>query len=209
MTPEVTQTLARFVAATGWDDLPDTVRHEAKRSILNFLAGALAGCHEPPIEIALRSLQEFSGGEQATLIGRRERIDTLGAAFLNAASGNVFDFDDTHLPTVIHPTAPVAPALLALAERRRTSGRDVLLGFVLGCEVECRIGIALSPGHYRRGWHITATCGVFGAAAGAAKLLGLDARRLVFALGNAAGQSSGLAENLGTAAKSVGVGNAA
>jgi 2-methylcitrate dehydratase PrpD len=113
------------------------------------------------------------------------------------------------LPTVIHPTAPVAPALLALAERRRSSGRDLILGFVLGCEIECRVGIALSPEHYRRGWHITATCGVFGAAAGAAKLLGLDARRLAFALGNAAGQSSGLAENLGTAAKSIGVGNAA
>jgi 2-methylcitrate dehydratase PrpD len=209
MKPEVTQTLARFVAATGWEGLPDAVRHEAKRSILNFLAAALAGCREPPIEIALKSLQEFSGREQATLIGRRERIDTLAAAFLNAASGNVFDFDDTHLPTVIHPTAPVAPALLALAERRRTSGRDLLLGLVLGCEIECRIGIALSPGHYRRGWHITATCGVFGAAAGAARLLGLDVRRHVFALGNAAGQSSGLAENLGTAAKSIGVGNAA
>jgi 2-methylcitrate dehydratase PrpD len=209
MALEVTQTVARFVAATGWEDLPDDVRHEARRSLLNFLAAALAGCREPPIEIALASLREFSGREQATVIGRRERIDTLGAAFVNAASGNVLDFDDTHLPTVIHPTAPVAPALLALAERRRMSGRDLILGFVLGCEIECRIGIALSPAHYRRGWHITATCGVFGAAAGAAKLLGLDARRIVFALGNAAGQSSGVAENLGTAAKSIGVGNAA
>src|SRR5215475_5410885 len=140
MTPQVTQALARFVAGTAWDDLPDQVRHEAKRSILNFLAGALAGCREPPIELALRSLQEFSGREQATLIGRRERIDTLGAAFLNAASGYVFDFDDTHLPTVIHPTAPVAPALLALAELRHVSGRELLTAFLLGFEIECRIG---------------------------------------------------------------------
>jgi 2-methylcitrate dehydratase PrpD len=89
------------------------------------------------------------------------------------------------------------------------SGADLLNAFILGVEIECRIGNAVSPGHYRRGWHITATCGVFGAAAAAGKLLGLDARRLVWALGNASAQSSGLVETLGSMAKSIGVGNAA
>src|SRR5690606_2192183 len=96
---------------------------------------------------------------------RDQRTDARHAASLNAMSGNVFDFDDTHLPTIIHPTAPVAPALLALSQVRPVSGADLLLAFLVGLEIECRLGNAISPGHYQRGWHITATCGVFGSAA--------------------------------------------
>ena len=207
--PGVSQTLARFVADTTWDDVPEKVRHEAKRALLNFFAVTIAGCRTEPVELALASLAEFSGGRQATIVGRSERIDALSAAFLNAAGANVFDYCDTHLPTVVHPTSPVAPALFALAEMRRVSGPELLLAFVLGFEIECRVGGAVSPGHYPRGWHITSTCGVFGAAAGAAKLLGLDAPQIVWALGNASTQSAGLCECLGWPAKSVSVGNAA
>src|SRR5437879_3605089 len=120
----ITQRLARLVVTTRWDDIPPPVRHQAKRSFMNFFAVALAGCRSSPIEIALRSLVEFSGGKQATVVGRAERIEALSAAFLNAASANVFDFCDTHVRTVIHPTAPVAPALLALAALRHVSGAD-------------------------------------------------------------------------------------
>ena len=158
----------------------------------------------------MRSLASFSGGKQATLVGRRERIDALNAAFLNAAGANVLDFCDTHVPTAIHPTAPLAAgAVGARPNFKRVSGRDLLLAFVLGQEIECRIGLAMSPSHYNRGWHITATCGVFGAAAGSGKLLALRPEQMVWALGTAATQSAGLCECLGTAAKSVGVGNAA
>jgi 2-methylcitrate dehydratase PrpD len=205
----VTQSLARFVVETRWEDIPSPVRHQAKRSLMNFFAVALAGCRTGPVEIALRSLAEFSGGKQATIIGRTERIDALSAAFLNAAGANVHDFCDTHSRTVIHPTAPVAPALLALAELRQVSGADLLLAFILGNEIQARIGLAISSSHYSRGWHITSTCGVFGAASGAGKLLGLDERQMVWALGTAATQAAGLCECLGTAAKSASVGNAA
>lgn len=207
--PGVTQTLARFVAETRWEALPDHVRHEAKRALLNFFAVTIAGCRTEPVEIALKSLAEFSGGKQATVIGRTDRIDALSAAFLNGAGANVFDYCDTHLPTVVHPTSPVAPALLALAEMRRVTGPELLLAFVLGFEIECRVGGAVSPGHYPKGWHITSTCGVFGSAAGAAKLLGLTAEQIVWALGTASTQSAGLCECLGWPAKSVSVGNAA
>lgn len=207
--PGATQTLARFVAETRWETLPDHVRHEAKRALLNFFAVTLAGCRTEPVEIALKSLAEFSGGKQATIIGRTDRIDALSAAFLNGAGANVFDYCDTHLPTVVHPTAPVAPALLSLAEMRRVSGPELLLAFVLGVEIECRVGGAVSPGHYPKGWHITSTCGVFGSAAGAAKLLNLTADQIVWALGNASTQSAGLCECLGWPAKSASVGNAA
>jgi 2-methylcitrate dehydratase PrpD len=207
--PDVTERLSHFVVGTWWDDLKPEVTHQAKRSLMNFFAAALTGCRDRTIEIALQTLADFSGGKQATVVGRSERVDALSAAFLNAASANVLDFCDTHVPTAIHPTAPVVPALLALAELTRVSGRDLLLALVLGHEVECRIGIAMSPSHYQRGWHITSTCGVFGAAVGAGKLLGLSAQQMIFALGAAATQSGGLCECLGTPAKSVSVGNAA
>jgi 2-methylcitrate dehydratase PrpD len=208
-TPDVTAKLARYTFATRWGDVPANVRHQAKRSFMNLFAVALAGCRTQPIEIALASLAEFSGGKQATVIGRAERIDALSAAFLNAAAANVHDFCDTHLATVIHPTAPVAPALLALAELKKVSGPDLLLAFILGNEVQARIGLAISPHHYNKGWHITSTCGAFGAAAGSGKLLGLNESQLVEALGNASTQASGLCECLGTPAKSASVGNAA
>ena len=170
----VTERLAQFVAETRWDALQPPVVRAAKRSLMNFFAVALTGCREPTIETALQTLAVFSGGRQAAVIGRSERIDALNAAFLNAASANVLDFCDTHVPTVIHPTAPLAPALLALGELQRVSGRAAILAFMLGQEIECRIGLAMSPSHYHRGWHITATCGVFGAAAGSGKLLALN-----------------------------------
>lgn len=206
---KVTRTFAEFVSECGWQDIPQPVRHEAKRALLNFFAVALSACHDPTIEKAVRVLGRFSAGAQASLIGRAERVDSLTAAALNAMSANVFDFDDTHIPTIIHPTAPVAPAILALAETSAVTGRDFLTAFILGVEVECRLGNAISPYHYARGWHITSTCGIFGAAAACAKVLRLDVRRLTWAMGAASSQASGLVETLGTMAKSMGVGNAA
>jgi 2-methylcitrate dehydratase PrpD len=115
------------------------------------------------------------------VIGRTQRPDALSAAFLNAVSSNVLEFDDTHLQSVIHPAAPVAPTLFALSELRPVSGEDLLHAIILGVETECRIGNAVTPAHYRRGWHITSTCGVFGAAAAAGKLLRLDQQQMVWA----------------------------
>lgn len=205
----LTPLLTEFIASARWEEIPEAVRHEAKRALLNFFAVSLSACHDPTIEKAARTYRRFSAGVDATVIGRAERTDMLNAAALNAMSANVFDFDDTHIPTIIHPTAPVAPAILALAETSVISGSDFLLGFILGVETACRLGNAISPGHYARGWHITSTCGVFGAAMAAGKLLGLDMQRLAWALGTASSQSSGLVETLGTMSKSVGVGNAA
>ncbi len=201
--------LGEFVAASRRDTLPQPVRHEGKRSLLNFIGCALGVARTPPIDMAMRVLIPLSGAERVTVLGRTERLDLLGAAFINAIGANLLDYDDTHLPTVIHPTAPVAPAALALAEQRGLSGAALLHAFILGAEIECRIGNAVSPGHYARGWHITSTCGVFGSAAASARLLGLDPRQTWHALGIAASQSAGVIENLPSAAKNVSVGNAA
>lgn len=201
--------LGRFVADSRWDDLPEPLRHEGRRSLLNFAGCALGVARTPPVEMALRVLTPLSGADRVTVIGRAERLDPLGAAFVNAIGANLLDYDDTHLRTVIHPSAPVAPAVLALAEQRGLSGAAALHAFILGAEVECRIGNAVSPGHYARGWHITSTCGVFGAAAAASKLLGLDADQTAHAIGLASSQSAGNVENLASAGKNVSVGNAA
>jgi len=201
-------TFGNFVAAASWTDVA-AQSHEAKRSILNFFATALGSAYDPAVASALRTLSPFSGAATSAIIGRAERLDALSAAFVNAISANLLDFDDTHLDTIIHPAAPVAAPVLALAQARGVSGRDVITAFILGVEVECRIGNAVSPGHYARGWHITSTCGVFGAAAACAKLLGLSAEGISNAIGIAASQSAGIIENLPTAAKNVSVGNAA
>lgn len=204
----VTARLAQFVADSQWEDVPEGVRHQAKRTLVNSLGAAFGGCRDAAVDHALAVLQPFSGPAEATVIGRSERVDALTAAFVNAVSTNVLDFDDTHHPTIIHPAAPVAPALLALAERRRCSGRQFLHALILGVEAECRVGNAVSPWHYAHGWHITSTCGVIGAAVAVGKLLALDAKRLVWAIGLGANQACGLVESLGSMAKSVSVGNA-
>lgn len=201
--------LSEFLSSARWDDIPEVVRHEAKRSLMNFFATSLGGCHDEAVSKASTMLRSFAGRSTATVIGRSEQTDLLHAAFLNAMSANVFDFDDTHERTIIHPTAPVAPALLALAETSTLSGSQLLLALIMGIETECRIGNAISPGHYKRGWHITSTCGVFGAAVAVGKALGLDSERMRWALGNASAQSCGLVETLGSMSKSISVGNAA
>jgi 2-methylcitrate dehydratase PrpD len=143
------------------------------------------------------------------VLGRSERLDILHAALLNGISSHMFDFDDTHLKTVIHPAGPVCSAILALAEHRPVSGEDFVHALVLGVEVECRIGNSVYPNHYDTGWHITGTAGVMGAAAACGKLLGLNEQQMVWALGIAATQSSGLREMFGTMCKPFHPGNAA
>lgn len=205
----VSRALAEFVGACRWEDIPGAVRREAHRALLNYFAVALAGAADPTLDIAVQVYGRFAAGRQASLVGRAERTDVLNAAALNAMAANVYDYDDTHSPTIIHPTAPVAAPLFALAQARPMRGDELLLALVLGIEAECRIGLAVSPGHYARGWHITSTCGVFGSAMAAGKRLGLSATALVWALGCASAQAGGLVETLGTMSKSASVGNAA
>ncbi|MBL4720238.1 MAG: MmgE/PrpD family protein [Alphaproteobacteria bacterium] len=201
--------LATFARDTQWNDIPETVRHEGRRSLLNIFATALAGSGEPAIDKSLAALGSYASNAQCGMIGRRERGDMLLAAFVNAMSANIFDFDDTHPNTIIHPTAPVAPALFAYAETTPVDGQSLLRAFILGAEIECRIGNSVSPSHYGRGWHITSTCGVFGAAMAIGVLKGFNLETFAWALGNAAVQAAGMVEALGTMSKSISVGNAA
>jgi 2-methylcitrate dehydratase PrpD len=206
---DATHRLARFILSTRYDDLPDTVRHEARRTLLNWVGCAIGGSREATVSNAIAALTPFIGAPQATVLGRSERADVLNAALLNGISSHVLDFDDTHAENAIHPAAPVAPAILALAEYRPVSGRDFIDALVVGIETECRIGNAVSPAHYDVGWHITGTAGVFGSAAAAGKLLGLDEQQMTWALGLAAVQPVGLQEMFGSMTKSFHPGRAA
>ncbi len=206
---EVTKILAQFVVDSRYADIPAQVKHEATRSVLNWLGCAVGGARHESIDIALAALSAFSGPAQASVLGRGERLDIMHAALINGISSHVFDFDDTHLKTVIHPSGPVASALLALAEHRPLSGADFMHAFILGVEVECRIGNAVYPSHYDVGWHITGTAGVFGAAAAVGRVLGLNVQQMTWALGIAATQSSGLREMFGTMCKPFHPGRAA
>ncbi|SED15276.1 MmgE/PrpD family protein [Rhodobacter sp. 24-YEA-8] len=208
--------LSRRIAAFATDPgpLPVTVRVAGRRAFLNMTGCAIGGAREGAIDRLAALLPAFSGPATASLIGREERADMLWAAYINAAAANIFDYDDTHIPTVIHPAAPVGPAVLALAETlagqgRPVSGKALIRAFVTGMEVTCRLGLALHPVHYARGWHITSTCGTFGAALAAGQILGLTGAQMVDAMGHALAQNAGSVETLGTMSKSLSVGQAA
>jgi 2-methylcitrate dehydratase PrpD len=189
--PEVTRILARYIVSAGYENLPEIVRKEGVRTLLNWVGVAVGGSRHETVNIAVAALQPFSGPAQAAVLGHRERFDVMNAAFVNGVSSHIFDYDDTHLKTIIHPAGPVVSAILALTEYHPVNGTDFLNALVLGVETECRIGNAVYPDHYDRGWHITGTAGVFGAAAGAGKLLGLSEQQMVWALGLAASRPVG------------------
>lgn len=206
---DVTRRLAGYVVTSKPQDVPASVNKAAARTLLNWAGCAIGGSKHETVDIAIAALAPFAGSGQATLLGRKERMDVMNAALINGIASHIFDYDDTHLRTVIHPAGPVASAILALSEYRPVSGRDFAHALVLGVEVECRIGNAVYPAHYDAGWHITGTAGVFGSAAAVGKLLGLSERQMVWALGIAATQPVGLKEMFGTMTKSFHPGRAA
>lgn len=203
-----THALAQWAVESKWADVDAATRSSAASSWLNWFACALGGAGDPALDRLLSSLAPFGRGD-APLIGRTEKFDPATIALLHAFSSNILDYDDTHWPTGIHPAGTVASALVGWASQTTVSGEDFLHAFLLGMEVECRIGLAVSPGHYERGWHITATCGVFGAAVAVGRLMRLSPQQMAWAMGHAATQSGGLVASLGTMAKSLNIAHAA
>jgi len=207
--PQVTRVLAQYLVASSSADIPPAVLHEGTRSLLNWVGCTIGGSQHPAVSKAIAAVAPFSGTPQANVLGRAERLDAMNAALINGISSHVLDFDDTHLKTIIHPAGPVASAILALAQHQPVSGADLLCALVLGMECECRIGNAVYPSHYDMGWHITGTCGAFGSAAACGRLLGLDERQMIDALGIAASQPVGLKIQFGSMTKSFHPGRAA
>ena len=199
--PPITEMLANFVVnhpSRGWDDIVD---EQAHRTFANWFGCAIGPAEHETMEAALAAVMELAPSPQASLLGRKEKVDIASAALLNGISSHTFDFDDTHLKTIIHPAGPVASAALALGEHIGASGRDIIDALVIGVEVFCRVGNAVYPDHYDRGWHITGSTGMLGSAAACARLLKLNVEQTRMALGIAASQPVGLREQFGTMTK--------
>jgi 2-methylcitrate dehydratase PrpD len=206
----LTRYVAEFVHSAEIGDLPAIVVENGKKSILDGLGLALSGSVAKSGELVRRHLADLNlGVGPASVIGSPMKIAPRFAAFANGVGIHADDYDDTQLAVakdrvyglLTHPTAPALPAALAIGEARGASGAEIMLAYHLGVEVECKIAEAINPRHYQTGFHATATCGTFAAAAAAGRLLGLDVEALQCALAIAGSQSAGLRENFGTMTK--------
>jgi 2-methylcitrate dehydratase PrpD len=205
--PGLAREFAARVVALRAADLPDAARHWARVGILDTVGVTLAGSHEPAALLAAQSLDLAPG--PSLILGQGQRVGMLDAAFVNGTASHALDFDDCNNTIGGHPSAPVLSALLPLADALDCSGEDFVEAYVAGFEVECKLGLAVNFHHYTKGWHPTATLGTFGAAAGAARLMGLDVEQTAVALALAASFASGLKANFGTMAKPMHVGHCA
>ena len=203
----VGERLARFVAET--QRVPDGALLQAKRAALDTLGVALAGSREVSARAVADWLRDQGGRPEAAVLGRTLRLTAADAALANGTAAHALDFDDVSLPMRGHPSAPLLPAVLAVGEAAGSSGRDLLEAFVLGVEVEAKLGRAIGGPHYALGWHATSTLGTLGAAAACARLLRLDAGRTRMALGIAASLAAGLQQNFGSMTKPLHAGWAA
>jgi 2-methylcitrate dehydratase PrpD len=206
---DITATLAGFISMARDRALPPEVALATHRGFANWMACALGAVGDHDATAALRVAVALGNAPQASIIGRPDRLDVVNAALVNGIAANVLDYDDMHVPTLIHPTGAVVAAALALGESRKVSGTVLQAAVATGIEVECRLGRALFPKHYDTGWHSTATLGTLGAAAAGAVVLGLDAARTAHALGMAATQAGGLRAMLPNPCKSFNIGKAA
>src|SRR5712664_2294010 len=209
-TPGLTAHVGRFVTTTTYEQIPEEGIELGRKSILDGLGLALAGSRAESGSISRKYVEQIGVcNGKATIIGSAQKTSPRFAALLNGISIHADDFDDTQLAAakdrvyglLMHPTVPVLPAIFALAEQRRVTGKDWMLAYHLGAEVECKIAEAISPRHYQDGFHTTGTCGPLGSAAACAKLLNFDLSKTLNTFGLAASQSGGLRENFGTMTK--------
>lgn len=206
--PSVIEQLAAYTTAESFDKLPAATVRAARLAILDTLGVTLAGSVEPTASRVRALIEHRAGTSEATVIGTPRRASVEDAALANGTAAHALDYDDVQQSLSGHPSAPILCPALALAEHRGASGSALLAAFVIGVEIEAKLGRALNPAHYEVGWHATATLGVFGAAAAAAKLLGLTVERTAQALAIAASMASGIKANFGTDCKPLHVGHA-
>lgn len=205
---EATRTLANFAADVSFKKLPEKVTERAKLCVLDWIGASLAGSIEVPSTILVSVVRKIGGKKESTIVGHGIKTSCVNAALVNGVMGHVLELDDVHEQSVMHPSAPVLPAALAVAEREDVSGRDLLESVVVGYEVEIRIAMSMMPEHYEF-WHTTGTCGTFGAAVASGKVLGLNREEMLHALGSAGTQAAGLIDVFGTMSKTLNAGKAA
>ena len=185
--------LAQFVRQSKWSDLPSEVQQEAVRVFVNWVGCAYGGAQHDAVRSALAAVRELPTSEQCTVLGHAQRLDPLNAALINGLSASAHAFDDTHLSSIGHPSAPTVAALLAYAHMHSVSGQDFLHALVLTNEVQCRLSCALAvaPASCHVGIYMTGLTGAAGVAAGIGKLMKLTEQQLVWAMGIGAVQGGG------------------
>ncbi len=206
---KVTEKIAKFICDTHYENIPDEVFEVSKLHILDTLGVLIAGSKEDVTGIITKYTQSLRCGQESTLITQRIRTLAPYAAFGNGGMAHVLDFDDYEVPSMAHPSVTVLPAVLALGEKLKASGKECLEAYLVGMEVISKVGRGINPDHYDKGWHSTGTLGTLGAASASSKLLKLDSDRVRIALGIAASMSSGLRGNFGTMTKAFHAGHAA
>jgi len=197
----ISREFGAFISSLKYEDIPERVRILAKYCFLDWLASAYAGSQEKPVRMMLEVVKGMPGNPECTLIPDGSKNICLLGALVNGASSHMVEMDDLHRPSIFHPAAPIIPAALAVAEREQRSGMDLIAAIIVGYEVGIRVAEMVGTSHYQL-WHTTATCGTFGAAAAASKLLLLNPQQIVWALGSAGTQASGLWEFLSESAMS-------
>jgi 2-methylcitrate dehydratase PrpD len=206
---DTTKQFGAFLARFRFEDLSERAVHEARRGLIDWIGCALAGSTHPTIDKLLTVLTAISGKPQASVLGRKRKLGLMEAALANGQMGHMLDYDDTHMGgVVLHTSGPILAALLPLIELGGVSGRDFICAYAAGFEAGVRVGQS-APGHHAGGWHLTGTLGSIAAGAAAARLLHLDAPRMIHALGIAATQAAGMQQNRGTMCKSFHAGKAA
>ena len=193
----VTESLARFVLDTSYESFSKEIVHQGKRCFIDLVGAILGGSKHPLSEILLETIKEIDGKPQATVLGHGLKTSVLNAALINGSMAHVLDYDDIHRESMGHPSAPLIPSILAVGEWKRISGKAAIEAFILGFEVETRIGMGMGPGHYEKGWHSTSTFGRFGAAVAVGKILGFSLNKMLQAMGLAGTQAAGLRWFLG------------
>jgi len=207
--PSLTEDFCTALLRAARGPLPPPVERAARRSLLNVLGTAVSAAGSAAVGVLLTAADEAGGAGDVTVPGLARTLDPYWGALVTGTAAHLDDFDDTHLATVIHPGASALATVLSLVPETAPSGAAFLGAFAAGCEAQLRIGCAISPAHYDHGWHITGTCGVFGAAVAASALLGLDAETTARALSLAATMTAGHREAFGTMTKPLHAGKAA
>ena len=202
------QLIADFVCGTDYKQLPRDAVSKAKTSILDCIGVALAGHEEESSAIVRGYVEEMGGTPEATIFGSSTMVPAANAALANGVASHVLDYDDTSFEMLGHPSAVTLPAAIAAGEVAKATGREVIAAYVLGTEVGCRLGAALTEATYSAGWHNTGIIGTFAAAAAAGKLLGLNENQMAHAIGAAASMAAGIKKNFGTSLKPYQAGQA-
>ena len=187
----LTEKCADYILSTKYENIPEDVIDMAKRCIIDLFGCVIGASKTPEAEIILSLIREEGAKQKSSILGVWDKTSVLNAVLANGYIGHIFEMDDMYTGASMHPGLPVIPVAVALSEYLNKNGKELLEAIVIGYEIVMRVSECVFPSHYEH-WHTTGTCGTFGAAATAGKLLGLNREQLVWAFGNAGSQASGL-----------------